>query len=247
MKDFSTAQIRNVALVAHHGVGKTSLAEAMLFLAKATNRLGRIADGTTLLDYAADEIHRQLTINLALAQFEWSGHKVNLLDTPGYADFVGDVHCALRVADSAILVLRANTGAEVGTEVVWEILRHEKTPTLLVVNMMDKEHADFAVSLKSLRDRIGLNAVPAQLPIGQAETFPVFLARELEPRRLATGPVEQHDRVARGPGAVPAVDAAGTEEPVADGVALEPLDDLLDLERLRVSGLEQALDEAPDA
>jgi len=171
LKDFSTAQIRNVALVAHHGVGKTSLAEAMLFLAKATNRLGRIADGTTLLDYAPDEIQRQLTINLALAQFEWLGHKINLLDTPGYADFVGDVHCALRVADAALLVLRANTGAEVGTEVVWEILRHEKTPTLLVVNMMDKEHADFAGSLKSLRDRIGLNAVPAQLPIGQAETF----------------------------------------------------------------------------
>jgi elongation factor G len=160
-----------VALVAHHGVGKTSLAEAMLFLAKATNRLGRIAEGTTLLDYAADEIQRQITINLSLAQFEWAGHKVNLLDTPGYSDFVGDVHSALRVADAAVLLIRANAGAEVGTEVVWEILRHEKSPTLLVVNMMDKEHADFLGSIKSTRDRLGLNAVPAQLPIGQAEHF----------------------------------------------------------------------------
>ena len=123
MKEFTTAQIRNVALVAHHGVGKTSLAEAMLFLAKATTRLGRIADGTTLLDYAADEIQRQITINLGLAQFEWSGHKINLLDTPGYPDFVGDVYSALRVADAAILVLRANAGVEVGTEVVWEVLQ----------------------------------------------------------------------------------------------------------------------------
>jgi elongation factor G len=171
VKPFTTGQIRNVALVAHHGVGKTSLAEAMLFLAKATNRLGRIADGTTLLDYAPDEVGRQMTINLGMAQFEWSGHKVNLLDTPGYPDFVGDVYSALRVADSAILVLRANAGVEVGTEVVWETLRQERTPTLLVVNMMDKEHADFAAAVRSAHDRLGLNAVPTQLPIGEAEQF----------------------------------------------------------------------------
>ena len=171
MKEFATSQIRNVALVAHHGVGKTSLAEAMLFLARSTTRLGRIADGSTLLDYAADEISRQITINLSLAQFEWSGHKVNLLDTPGFPDFVGDAHSALRVADAAILLIRANAGAEVGTEVVWEILKHEKSPTLLVVNMMDKDHADFAGAVKSAHDRLGINAIPAQLPIGQAENF----------------------------------------------------------------------------
>ena len=171
MKEFSTAQIRNVALVAHHGVGKTTLAEAMLFLAHATNRIGRIADGTTMLDYAADETQRQITINLSMAQFEWSGHKINLLDTPGYPDFVGDVHSALRVADAALLLLRANTGVEVGTEVVWEIVKHERTPVLLVVNMMDKEHADFGAAVRSAHDRLGLNAVPTQLPIGQAEKF----------------------------------------------------------------------------
>src|SRR5437867_4013818 len=143
----------------------------MLFLAKATNRLGRIADGTTVLDYAPDEIQRKITINLGLAQFEWSGHKVNLLDTPGFPDFVGDVHSALAASDSAILVLRANAGAEVGTEVVWEILKKQKTPTLLVVNMMDKEHADFVGALRSVRDRLGANAVPVQLPIGLADQF----------------------------------------------------------------------------
>ena len=171
MKRFAASQIRNVALVAHHGVGKTSLAEAMLFLSKSTNRLGRIADGTTLLDYAPDEVQRKMTISLGLAQFEWAGHKVNLLDTPGYPDFVGDVYSALRVADAAILLLRANAGVEVGTEIVWEVLRQEKTPTLRVVNMMDKEHADFAAAVKSAHDRLGLNAIPTQLPIGQADTF----------------------------------------------------------------------------
>ena len=106
-----------------------------------------------------------------MAQFEWSGHKINLLDTPGYPDFVGDVHSALRVADAALLLLRANTGVEVGTEVVWEIVKHERTPVLLVVNMMDKEHADFGAAVRSAHDRLGLNAVPTQLPIGQAEKF----------------------------------------------------------------------------
>ena len=171
MKEFTTAQIRNVALVSHHGVGKTSLAEAMLFNAKATNRLGRVADGTTLLDYAADEVARQITINLTLAQFEWQGHKVNLLDTPGYPDFVGDVHSALRVADAALLLVRGASGVEVGTEVIWEVVRKEKTPVVAVVNMMDKEHADFDAAVRSLRERLGINAVPVQLPIGQADTF----------------------------------------------------------------------------
>src|SRR4029078_5467016 len=126
MKEFATSQIRNVALVAHHGVGKTSLAEAMLFLAKATTRLGRISDGTTLLDHAADEIQGQHKISLGPAQFEWNGPKVTLLHTPGFPDFVGDVHSALRVADAAILMIRANAGAEVGTAEVWEILMHAK-------------------------------------------------------------------------------------------------------------------------
>ncbi len=171
MKEFATAQIRNVALVAHHGVGKTSLAEAMLFHAKATSRLGRVAEGTTLLDHAPDEIGRQMSIDLGLAQFEWLGHKINLLDTPGYSDFVGDVYSALRVADAAVLMLRAAAGVEVGTEMAWEVLKQEKSPLLICVNMMDKEHANFDAAVKSTHDRLGLNAVPVQLPIGEAEDF----------------------------------------------------------------------------
>jgi len=171
VKEFATGNIRNVALVAHHGVGKTSLAESMLYLGRATNRIGRIADGTTMLDQSPEEIARQITIDLGLAQFEYQGHKINLLDTPGTPDFVGDVYSALRVADSALLVLRAATGVEVGTEVVWEVLKQERTPLLVVVNMMDKEHADFVAAVRSCHDRLGLNAVPVQWPIGEAERF----------------------------------------------------------------------------
>ena len=171
MKEYATSQIRNIALFAHGGAGKTSLAEAMLFVAKATNRLGKVEDGTTTLDHGADEIHRKITITLGLAQFEWKDVKINLLDTPGYADFVGEVCSALRAVDAAVLVLRAAAGVEVGTELVWERIHEHKIPTLVVVNMMDKEHADFAKCVKSAHDRLGANVVPVQLPIGSAETF----------------------------------------------------------------------------
>ena len=171
MKDFATNQIRNIALFAHGGAGKTSLAEALLFVAKASNRLGRVDDGTTQLDTGPDEIHRKMTIGLALAQFEWKGVKINLLDTPGYADFVGEVCSALRAVDAAVLVLRAPAGVEVGTEMVWERIHDHKIPTLAVINMMDKEHADFAKCVQQAHDRLGANVVPVQLPIGSAETF----------------------------------------------------------------------------
>ena len=171
MKEYATSQIRNIALFAHGGAGKTLLAEAMLFVAKATNRLGKVEDGTTTLDHGADEIHRKITITLGLAQFEWKDVEINLLDTPGYADFAGEVCSALRAVDAAVLVLRAAAGVEVGTELVWERIHDHKIPTLVVVNMMDKEHADFAKCVQSAHDRLGANVVPVQLPIGAAETF----------------------------------------------------------------------------
>ncbi len=171
MKEFTTNQIRNIALFSHGGAGKTSLAEAMLFCAKASNRLGKVEDGTTVLDHQPDEIHRKITINLALAQFEWKGVKINLIDTPGYADFVGEVYSAVRAVDAAVLVLRASAGVEVGTEIVWENIHEHKIPTLVVVNQMDREHADFVKAVQSAHDRLGANVVPVQLPIGSAETF----------------------------------------------------------------------------
>jgi elongation factor G len=171
LKDFKTSDIRNLVLISHHGMGKTSLAEAMLFQAKATNRLGRIAEGNTLLDYGPDEVQRKLTVSLGLAQLEWAGRKVNLLDTPGYADFMGDLCSGLRVADGALLLLRASGTLDVGVELFWEMLKARKMSTAIVVNMMDKEHADFRAAVRAAHDKLGAAAVPVQLPIGAAESF----------------------------------------------------------------------------
>jgi elongation factor G len=171
LKEFQTADIRNLVLVSHHGTGKTSLAEAMLFQAKATNRLGRISEGNTMLDYSPDEVQRHLTVTLGLAQFEWAGRKLNVLDTPGYADFMGDLCSALRVADGALVLVRASATLDVGTEIFWERVKKQHLPAALVVNMMDKEHADFRGALKAVRERLGASVVAAQLPIGAAETF----------------------------------------------------------------------------
>ena len=119
MKSFPPAQIRNVALVGHGGAGKTTLTEALLFCAGAITRQGRVEDGTTTTDFDPEEVKRGLSLSLALAPFEHEGHKINVLDTPGYADFVGDVLAALRVADLAVVVVSAVEGVEVQTEIVW--------------------------------------------------------------------------------------------------------------------------------
>src|SRR5690242_1729714 len=120
VKPFPPDKIRNVALVGHGGAGKTTLAEALLFEADVLNRRGKVEDGSTVTDFDPEEQARQLSLSLALAPFEWKGHKINLIDTPGYADFVGDVYAALRVADLAVFVVNAVEGVEVQTEVIWK-------------------------------------------------------------------------------------------------------------------------------
>ncbi|HDK36481.1 MAG TPA: elongation factor G, partial [Bacteroidetes bacterium] len=120
MKDYSMGKLRNVGLISHGGVGKTSLAEAMLFNAGETNRLGKVEDGTTVSDCHDDEIARKISINTSLLHYEWKHHKVNLLDTPGYSDFLGEVRGALRVVETGVVLINAVSGVEVGTEQVWE-------------------------------------------------------------------------------------------------------------------------------
>ena len=119
MKQYTTDKLRNVALVAHGGAGKTSLAEALLFQAGATNRLGSVDQGTSILDYDPEEVKRKISITTSVAPIEWKGYKINILDTPGYFDFVGEVIGSLRVADGAVIVVCATNGVEVGTEKVW--------------------------------------------------------------------------------------------------------------------------------
>ncbi|OPL14835.1 MAG: elongation factor G [Firmicutes bacterium ML8_F2] len=171
MKKYTSENIRNVALISHGGAGKTSLAEALLFTSGAINRLGKIESGNTTTDYDPDEIKKQVTINVGLAPLEWDGVKINLLDTPGYFDFIGDVLGALRVADSVITVVCAVSGVEVGTEKVWGYADGFNLPRFVVINKLDRENANFEGTLEQLRNHFGLNVVPIQMPIGKEASF----------------------------------------------------------------------------
>ncbi|SMB97884.1 translation elongation factor 2 (EF-2/EF-G) [Thermanaeromonas toyohensis ToBE] len=171
MKVYPTESLRNVALVAHGGAGKTSLTEAMLFQAGATKRLGRVEEGNTVTDFHPEEIKRKVSINTSLAFCEWAGHKINLLDTPGYADFFGDVVAALRVADGLVVVISAVAGVEVQTEIIWEQADKFSLPRLAFINKMDRENANFQRALESMKKLLSGNIVPVELPIGAAETF----------------------------------------------------------------------------
>jgi len=171
LKDFQPTHIRNVALVSQHGTGKTSLAEALLFRTKATNRHGKIEDGTTALDFSPEEIHRKITISLGLAPVEWRAHKLNLIDTPGYADFIGECIAGLRAADAALFCLRGAAGVEAGTEMIWERVLERGAPTLCAVTMMEKEHASFTKVIQSATQRLGTRFVAIAWPIGEADKF----------------------------------------------------------------------------
>jgi elongation factor G len=168
---FPPEKIRNVALVGHGGSGKTTLAEALLHKAGAITRVGRVEDGTTVTDFDAEEQKRGLSLSLALAPFEWNGFKVNLLDTPGYADFIGDVQAALRVADLAVFVVSAIEGVEVQTMATWKLAAAAGIPRMIFVNKLDRERASFERTLDDLRDRFGAGVAPLELPIGQELEF----------------------------------------------------------------------------
>jgi elongation factor G len=164
-------QIRNVVLLSHQGAGKTSLAEFMLFTSGAIQRLGNVKDGTTTSDYDPLEIDRQIGINLSLLPIQWQGIKLNLIDTPGYADFVGEVRSGLRVAEGAIIVICAASGVEVGTEQMWGDSEKANLPRLIFVNKMDRDNADFLSTLKGIQSKLAPKCLPVQLPIGSQSDF----------------------------------------------------------------------------
>jgi elongation factor G len=171
MEQFGLENIRNVVLLSHSGAGKTSAAEAMLFTAKAISRLGKVAEGTTTSDYDPDEIKRQISINLSILPYQWKGVKTNLIDTPGYSDFVGEVRAAMRVAEGAVILVCAASGVEVGTEQVWSYCEEAKLPRLIFINKMDRENADFYRTLDQIQARFGSRCLPLELPIGAQDSF----------------------------------------------------------------------------
>ncbi|HEX6161004.1 MAG TPA: elongation factor G, partial [Thermoanaerobaculia bacterium] len=171
MKVYSGSEIRNVALVGHNDTGKTTLVSQMMFNAGATTRLGRIEDGTTTTDFDQDEIERKHSISAAVAYVEWKNTKINLLDTPGFGIFIMEAKGAMRVADSAAIVVSGVTGVEVTTERVWKFAEEFNLPRLLIVNKMDRERASASRTLDALQKKFGKNIVPIQLPIGEEKDF----------------------------------------------------------------------------
>jgi elongation factor G len=171
MKVYDAPNIRNIALVGHGGCGKTSLASAMLFDMGAVNRLGRVDDGTATTDFDPDEIERKISLQTGIAHGEWRKNKINLLDTPGYANFLAEARSALRVADAALVVVDAVAGVEVQTEKVWSYCEEYKLPRIIVVNRMDRERAGFARTLESLEKTFGRGVVPVAIPLGEEKGF----------------------------------------------------------------------------
>ncbi|MBQ9783760.1 MAG: elongation factor G [Clostridia bacterium] len=160
-----TKKIRNVALLGHGGCGKTSLAEAMIYLTGGTDRLGKVADGNTVSDFDAEEVKRGFSLSTSVMNMTWKDVKINLLDTPGYLDFVGETHQALRVADSAIIVVDGKAGIEIGTELAWNYADAAGLPRAFFINKFDDNEARFARVLDSLHDAFGKNVCPLTIPM----------------------------------------------------------------------------------
>ena len=171
MKVYDSRAIRNVGLIGHGDSGKTTLASAMLYLAGAVNRLGRVDDGNTVTDYDDDEISRQITINTAVAHCEWGSSKINLIDTPGYPAFILDAKSSLMGADSALLVVDSTAGVEVQSEKAWEFAEEHRLARAVVFNKLDRDRAGFERSLESVHKSFGRTVVPVQIPMGEEASF----------------------------------------------------------------------------
>ncbi len=171
MRVYKTGEIRNVAVVGHGASGKTSLVDALAFVAGTSKRHGSVKDGTALTDYTADEIERKYSINLALAVAEWMDTKLNLIDTPGYLDFTGDALAGIWAVDGVVVVVPATAGVEVGTEKVWEYCEQRGVPRMFFVSLMDKEHADFEKVFTSIKERLTPKVIPVEIPVGEGPEF----------------------------------------------------------------------------
>jgi translation elongation factor 2 (EF-2/EF-G) len=198
MKNYATDKIRNIAIIGHGGEGKTTLTEAMLFNAGATDRFGRVEDGTTTTDYDPEEIKRQISISAALAPLEWNDHKINVIDVPGYFDFIGEMLESLRVVDGAVIVVGAVSGVIVGTEKAWDYCEKHVIPRIIFVNQMDRENANYMKVLDQLKEKYGTAIAPFQIPIIESGQFKGFVnaidmtATEFTGKEIRQIPIPDH-------------------------------------------------------
>src|SRR5499433_3319337 len=227
------SKIRNVGFVGHGGVGKTSLVEAILFAAGAINRLGKVEDGTTTTDFDPDEIKRKISLGTSVAFCDWKGHHFNLIDTPGYGDFVADARAGLRVVTAAVIVVDAVAGVQVQTEKVWKYANEYSLPRAIVINRLDRERADFNRTLESLQKRLKGRLCPLQVPIGAEAGFKGLVDLvTMKALLIADGKVKEGDI----PGEI-MDDAKSWREKLTEAVA-ETDDDLL-AKYLEAGGIEE--------
>lgn len=171
MKEYPVDKIRNVAVVGHGSSGKTSLTSAFLYDSGTVNRLTRVDKGNTVTDYDQDEIDRQISINTALCHMDWNGHRINLVDCPGYTNFLWDTRAGLRAVDAGVMVVCSVSGVEVGTEKAWAMMEELGIPGVFVINKLDRENSDYERTLKGIHEFFGRQAVPVQIPIGSESQF----------------------------------------------------------------------------
>ena len=168
---FDVGKIRNLAVIAHGGAGKTSLVEAILFDSGATERLGRIEDGNTVTDYEAEEINRKISISSAMAFCDWNGYRFNIIDTPGYINFIEDTKASLSVVDGAIVIVSALSGIKAETGKIWQFAENYELPRIVFINKMDRENADFVNALEGIEKTYGVDAIPLNIPLGAESAF----------------------------------------------------------------------------
>jgi elongation factor G len=186
MPSIDASNLRNVVLLSHSGAGKTSLSEVLLFNVKATTRLGRVEDGNTVSDYEPEEVKRRGSIQTTLIACAWDKYKVNFLDTPGYDDFLGEVIAALRVVESAVILVAAPSGVDVGTERSWNLCEDRELPRMFLINKMDRENASFSRTVSDIQGTFGNKCVPIQLPIGEAHEFKGLVSIIRPPAEIPT-------------------------------------------------------------
>lgn len=171
MKEYKTKNLRNVGIIGHSGSGKTTLTEAILYHAKVTDRLGKVEEGTTVSDYDAEEKKRGISISTSIAPLEWKDTKINLVDIPGYFDFIGEMIQGLRAIDTALITVSGVSGIKVGTEKAWDFVNKHSIPRALFISKLDRENSDFEKVLSALKDKFGISVVPIQYPIGKENEF----------------------------------------------------------------------------
>lgn len=197
MKEYSSDKIRNIVLLGHGGCGKTTLTEAMLFTTKNINRIGKVEDGNTVSDFDKEEIARKISISTSLIPIEWKEYKYNILDTPGYFDFIGEVSSAVRIAAGAVILIDGSSGIEVGTERSWKYMDKRKMPRLIFINKMDKENVNFDKILNHLRNQFGKAIAPFAIPMGKENDFKGFInvvdmiAREYNGKECVDKPIPE--------------------------------------------------------